>query len=127
MNNVNEFARRYEQLVNGQPFATGDGVRFRIIPGAKRPGDLIIELESAGQWRRVKFETVGLLVEFLYRNEDHLYPPRSQGGDYDGGERVFKFLRSCLRHGYPAAVRNLEWEKQNKGVAQRLFDFREAS
>lgn len=108
---MNEFAQRYEALVGGHPFVTADGLRCRIVPGAKAAGDLILEVDSAGAWRRVKFASVGLIVEFLYRNEDLLYP---RAGGNLGGEKVFRFLREAIKVGHEQAARNLDWEKRNR-------------
>lgn len=116
---MNEFAQRYEALVSGLPFTTADGIRCRIIPGAKAPGDLILEVESAGAWRRLKFGSVGLMVEFLYRNEDHLYPP--EGGN-QGGKKVFRFLHEAIKVGHDQAARNLDWEKRNRQRQGGLFE-----
>ena len=118
MNHPNEFAERYERLVSGDPFTVADGTRFRILPGDKKPGDLVLELHADGRWRRVTFETVGVMVEFLYRNEDLLYPPKRDGGNNLGGEKVFRFLRECIRSGHPDAWRNLEMEKRLKRERQ---------
>ena len=115
---MNEFAQRYPALVAGRLFDTEDGLRCRIVPGVKKDGDLVLEIESAGQWRRVKFASVALFVEFLYRNEELLYP--SSDGHL-GGEKVMRFLRETLRVGHEQSSRNLEWEKRNKGVQQGLF------
>jgi hypothetical protein len=122
MTNINEFAERYPHLVNGEPFTTSDGVRLRISPGTKAAGDYVLDIDSAGAWRRLKFETLGVLVEFLYRNEDLLFPPRRLGGRFDGGEKVFRYMRECLKHGHPIAARNLEIEKRDKQAQAQLFD-----
>lgn len=116
----NEFADRYPHLVGGSAFMLC-GLMFRIRRGRKHPDDLVLEWATPDGWRPITFAPVGLMVEFLYRNEDVLYP-RTNG--YKGGEKVMAYLRECLKVGHDDAWRNLEWEKRNKST---LFDAGDAA
>ncbi len=107
-------------------FAAGDqfmfqGVRFRIVPGTKRPGDLRLEWLGNGRyWLPLSYEPVGFLIDFFFENEDRLYPrPTYQGGDY-----FMAFLRASVRHGYHDAWSGV---LADKGQAQQQLDLTEAS
>ena len=68
-------------------FTPGDtfkmsGLRFRVIRGDKAGSgrepsdDYVMQWENAGgRWVSIGFDVVALLVDFLYENEDELYPP----------------------------------------------------
>lgn len=98
----------FERFAAGDQF-TFNGVRFRIVHGTKRPGDLRIEwLGDGGFWVPLSFEPVAFLVDFFFENEDRLYPrPTYQGGDY-----FMAFLRSSVRHGYRHAWGQVLAEKE---------------
>ena len=47
---------------------------------------------------KVTIEQIGIMVGFLYRNEDSIYPP-SKG--FEGGKRLQRFINACMEIGYP--------------------------
>ena len=47
---------------------------------------------------KISIEQIGIMVGFLYRNEDSIYPP-SKG--FEGGKRLEQFLHDCMTIGYP--------------------------
>lgn len=116
-------------------FNSGDtfemsGVRFRVIAGAKTgngrlpANDLVLQWEAAGRWVSIGFNVVALLVDFLYENEEELYPPPGHHNAHDwtnyrGGKKVRDFIGQAINHGHGHAIRHLEYEKTNK---LSLFD-----
>jgi hypothetical protein len=90
------------------------GLHFRIREGNKKPGDLVMEWRTLEGWLPVKFDAIGLLVEFLYYNEEHLYPQPQ----YQGGRKVIEYIQKAIKHGHVAAWTHLEGEKKLKAIRQ---------
>jgi hypothetical protein len=91
---------------------TGDGIAWRVSPGAKTERDLVLEVRTANGWRNVKMETGFLMADFLAENEDVLvadgyFPAASAGADY-----YLNFLRIAATDGWQAAAERLEAERQ---------------
>jgi len=117
-------------------FAPGDtfrlsGINFRVVAGSKSgkgrlPAiDYVIQWHNGTSWISVGFDVVALLVDFLYENEDELYPPPTHSNshpwtNYRGGKYVMDFLNRAVKHGHRAAIQHLEYEKSNKDAT--LFD-----
>lgn len=110
MSAAEDFADRYERFVMGDNYATC-GMRFRVVAGKKKPGDLRLDVYADGVWRPVTFEPLFLMTDFFYENEDRLYPP-AEGKK--GGKYVMDALRFATQHGYVAAWRRVELEKKYK-------------
>ena len=117
-------------------FTPGDtfemsGLRFRVIRGDKTGSgrepadDYVIQWENAGgRWVSIGFDVVALLVDFLYENEDELYPPPGHWNardwtNYKGGNYVRDFIGRAINHGHGHAIRHLQYEKNAK---LSLFD-----
>jgi len=115
-------ARRFSA---GQTF-TFDGIKFRVVEGVKRQkftgktGDLRVDWwsEELRRWVPIRMQTVGFLVDFFFENEDFLYPPHL---GFKGGEKVMKYLRHAVRHGFEKAEAGLRAEREMKDQPG-LFD-----
>jgi hypothetical protein len=116
--------------VSDRRFAAGDvfrmsGVDFRVVPGSK-PGngkhpahDLVIQWFTPGGWVSIGMDALALIVDFLYENEDELYPPPGHPNaldwtNYRGGKKVRDFIGLAINHGHGHAIRHLNYEKENK-------------
>lgn len=111
-------------------FCAGDtfrlsGVDFRVVAGGKTgkgrnpANDLVIQWAVNGQWVSIGFDVVALLVDFLYENEDELYPPPGHHNaldwtNYRGGKKVRDFIGQAINHGHRHAIQQLEFEKANR-------------
>lgn len=59
------------------------GLPFRVVPGRKGPGDLVLEVWAVSMWKPVEMRAIGMVHAFLCENEDRLYPgPGQLGADY---------------------------------------------
>lgn len=91
-------------------------IRYRVIQGAKKPGDLVLQLYVNGRWQRIRMELGFLLAAFFFENEEVLYPPsgsRHIGGDY--------YMRECwdaIYYGWESAAQKLR--KERAARIQRL-------
>lgn len=92
------------------------GLKFRVRRGRKGPQDQVLEWHTPHGWQLIRLDDVAFIVEFLYRNEDRLYP-RANG--FQGGEKFLKYLTQAAREGYSAAAESLAEEKAVK--AQRNY------
>lgn len=90
------------------------GAMFRIVKGKKSADDLRLDMwlgtRTEGQWVPVKASWLFLMSDFIYENEDALYPP---GGRRRGGEKFMDALREAVDHGWVAATQTLEEERRN--------------
>lgn len=99
-------------------FAAGDaweigGVRYRVVTGKKGPDDLRLEWSAAtGKWTAVEMAHAACQTDFFCENEDYLYPPPQQGGQY-----FMDFLHKARGLGWDAAWRILRGEKAARGAA----------
>lgn len=99
-----------------------DGLRCRVRLGKKHAAfgdhvDHVMEWLTPTGWVPVRFLTVGMMVDFLYWNEQGLYPPfRSDGSmsRYIGGEKLMRYLKQTVRENVHAAERTLTAEKAAK-------------
>jgi hypothetical protein len=99
------------------PFMPGsrgelDGLRWRIENGRKparraEAQDLRM-LAQVPQEVAVPMSWLFLFVDFLFENEDVLYPPE-QG--YDGGDKLLSYLNKSVVAGYQFACDSLEVDK----------------
>lgn len=91
---------------------TQDGIRFRVREGVKRSRsgdhvDHVMEWLTPTGWVPVRFLTVGLMFDFLYWNENGLYPPPA----WKGGNKLLDYLRHAAQHDIHQAERGLQAEK----------------
>lgn len=98
-------------------FSAGDSgtldngrIEWRVETGKKKEGDLKILLRIP-DWTVVSMNMSALLADFLYQNENVLYPP-TEG--YLGGEKFHQFLDKAMSEGVLAASDELEQEKRRK-------------
>lgn len=82
------------------------GLRFRIGPGGKKPGDLVVQWRTPAGWRHIKLDALAFLTDFFYENEHWLFPPPCAGG-----ERVRHFLRDAVADGWALTVDRLHEER----------------
>lgn len=105
-----------------------DGIQFRVRRGEKAPKfgdhvDLVMEWLTPVGWVPVRFFTVGFMVDFLYWNEQGLYPPWRDDGTaspFVGGEKLMRYLRKVTRedvHAAEAALKNEQAAKRDREVA----------
>lgn len=107
-----------------QPYDTGevDGVRFRVVPGVKKPGDLRMDWWLEGRWVPAPMSWGALLGDFFYDNEQFLYPPMPNNR-LKGGEKYVLFVRHAGRHGWRSAMAGLRAEKaMREARTPSLFD-----
>jgi hypothetical protein len=102
-------------------FRVGDtfeisGIKFRIVKGRKKPGDLVVEWLTPDGWQSIKMSAAFLLDDFFYENEHWLYPPPSQGGDY-----YYRHVRHAMQFGWDKSAKALEIDKATKNAAPLLF------
>lgn len=109
----------------GQTF-TFDGITFRVQQGDKRTAegvegvDLRLDWYTPdGRWVAIGMGTVAFMADFLFENEQVLFPPPR----YQGDGKFWTFLRHAMKHGHDKAIAGLEAEKSMK--QQQMF--REAS
>ena len=105
-----------------------DGLQFRVQPGSKKADDLRLDVMVNGKWQPVHMRLAALIVDFLYENEDALYPrePHSSclvygcngSRGHGGGEYYIRYLRKAGRDGWRVAQAELEGEK----AVKTLFD-----
>ena len=98
-----------------------DGIRFRVREGRKSSQrnpdhqDHVMEWWTPKGWVPIRFLTVGVMFDFLYWNENGLYPPPT----WQGGNKLLAYLRHAAKHDIDKAEAGLQAEKAAK--AQRLF------
>ena len=97
---------------------TLDGVRYRVVRGAKGPDDLRLDWLIGGKWRAVHMRVAAMLADFFYENEDALYPPPR----YKGGRKVLTYLRHAGLHGWEKAEAGLRVERNTTHLQATLFD-----
>jgi hypothetical protein len=122
-----DLAQSYRRFVTGDMFRLS-GLDFRVQEGVKKQqgtgagGDLVLQWLTPSGWVSIGFDALGLIVDFLYENEHHLFPP-SQG--FDGGEMVRDYVKKACQLGHDKAAAELRLQKAAK---RGLFDIdREAS
>lgn len=95
------------QFEIGQHFLKETGnLPFRVVPGTKRPGDLVLQVWARSDWTPIEMRAVGMVHAFFCENEDRLYPGEGQlGGDYWRA-----FLRLC-EEDWRGASKKLAYEK----------------
>lgn len=111
-----------------RPFAVGEsgiagGVQYRVEPGRKAKGDLILKLR-APEWVAVGMDLGGLLADFHCQVEDLLYPPTQ--GSNKGGGKFFEHLVRARKHGWRFAAQVLASEKTLSRITPTtptLFDW----
>ena len=107
-------------------FALG-GIEFRVRPGRKADGDLVLEWMTSEGWRAIPMSVGLMLNDFHYSVEDHLYPPPF----YKGGRYWLEYVRHAVDHGWRKAWAGVEAAKSVKSLSSTpdLFDVvdREAS
>lgn len=86
-----------------------DGIRYRVVEGRKKPGDLRLERRIDGEWQPVRMESGFMLADFFFENE-HVVFPRADG--YRGGYEYLKELHNAARHGWEATQRKLRGQQQ---------------
>ncbi len=96
------------QFTVGDRFSLG-GLSFKVVPGKKRPDDLVVEVfvpevHASGEWRPVEMRIAGMLHAFFCENEERLYPrPR-----FLGAECWKMWLRLC----------EADWRNADKKLAR---------
>lgn len=50
----------------------GSHLAFRVVVGAKKPGDLMLEWHTPKGWEPVPMLAIGMAHAFFCENEDHL-------------------------------------------------------
>jgi hypothetical protein len=91
-------------------------MEYRLVRGKKRPKqgdgyDLRLDWRwPPADWRPVELDHVALIIDAIADNEDVLYPPPY----FEGGARVFKFVRTAYHHGWAKARADLHVERQHK-------------
>lgn len=113
---------RQRRFHAGQTF-TFDGITFRVQQGDKRTADgtegVDLRLDwytPDGRWVAIGMGTVAFMADFLFENEDVLYPPPR----YQGGGKFWGFIRHAMKHGHEKAIAGLNAEKDAK---QRQMSF----
>ncbi len=64
----------------------------RVIKGTKSRDDYILEINTKGEWHRITFVDLLLMIEHFRDNENRLYPPQRYRGAqmlYDAISEVF--------------------------------------
>lgn len=80
-------------------------VWYRVQPGVKAPGDLVLQQYAAGSgWRAVTMAAGFLLADFFFENEDRLYPPAD---GLVGGVMYLQHIRHAALFGWESAQRQL--------------------
>ncbi len=90
---------------------TGDGLEWRVTKGAKRPGDLVLEVRTPAGWRNVKMETGFLMADFLAENEDVLRDEGYFTSTAVGGGYYLTHLRLAATEGWSVAAERLNGER----------------
>ncbi len=96
------------------------GMRYRIDPGRKKEGDLILKLWDGKSWVPIGMELGGMLADFHYQVEENLYP-RNAG--FKGGEKYFEHMRRAVKNGWRFAGAILTAERQTSQAQPKLFDW----
>jgi hypothetical protein len=82
-------------FVPGQEF-TLSSLPFRVRDGYKGRGDMVIDWFTPDGWVPVSMSALAVLVEFIYLNEDNLFPPPR----FMGGMMLMRFLQDAVRFGH---------------------------
>lgn len=100
------------------------GLPFRVGPGRKGDGDLILYVLTREGWRMVPMELSFFLADFHGQVEDVLYKRTGRG---EGGSYFLNAVRGAMRNGYKHAQAILESEKYFSRRPQppqpKLFDW----
>lgn len=107
MNHLRPDLGPYRRWVTGSTVMSG--LPLRVRDGKKAPGDLVLEWLTPDGWVAIDFHTIGFLVDFLYENEHHLYPPRD---GYMGGEKLIEHMNRSIQRGWKAGADYLNGEKR---------------
>ena len=86
---------------------SGSRLRFRVVAGVKKPGDLRLDWLTPDGWEPVPMRAIGMIHAFFVENEDHLYPPAH---GWLGGDYWRAWLRIC-EDDWKAASKKLAEEK----------------
>ena len=86
---------------------------LRVVKGTKKPGDLVLEWFSSKRkaWVPVEMSAAAIITDFLYENEEHLYPT-TRG--FMGGKYFLEYLRIAAEEGWEVANQKLATEKHFK-------------
>lgn len=88
------------------------GLTFRVVPGAKAPNDLRLDVAYAGGiYRPVRMSLGAFLADYFYENEAELYPPPALGGD-----KYLAYLARAARDGWREADEVLRREQTRRRV-----------
>jgi hypothetical protein len=85
------------------------GVNWRVIPGHKAPGDLVIQWYVNERWIPVSLDTIFVAIDLICQNEDELYPFPAKGG-----QMVITALQEARRLGFEHATGWLHLQRQNR-------------
>lgn len=86
------------------------GIDFRVVRGKKGPADLRLDWLLSVGWQPVCVDIVGLIADFVYENENYLYPPPR----FKGGEKFMAYIRQAVGDGYRQANHDLHLERAVK-------------
>ncbi len=89
-------------------FVTREALSFRVERGRKGPADLRLEVWNGREFVAVSMHTVFRLADFLFENEDVLYPPEH---GYRGGAMFLQYVRMAAFNGYAVAEQRLDEDK----------------
>jgi hypothetical protein len=97
-------------------------MEFRVAQGNKTRGDahlygdLILCWNTPLKgWQRVEMDAAFLIADFMYENENVLYPQRL---GWQGGEKPLQQLRIAARNGYEQATNTLHRERSARAERQ---------
>lgn len=76
-----------------------------------------MEWMVGGQWQAIPMEAVAILTDFFYENENVLYPPPAEGGDY-----FMTYLHGAATEGFGVVEVQLQAEKQQKRATEHTVD-----
>jgi hypothetical protein len=111
-----ELVDEYVRFVSGDAFRLSE-LEFRVVQGRKAPDDLVLQWLTPTGWFPIRFDVLGLLVDFLYDNEGRLYP---RWCGYRGGEKVVDYVRRAVDDGWRDAWRHLNCERSAKSSQLEL-------
>lgn len=103
----------------GMSFRTGDGLDWQVIPGRKRPSDLVLQVWTRSGWQHVKMETGFLLADFFGENEDVLRGEGYFSGTAEGSGYYLRHCRLAASEGWSAAATRLNTEREARRQRER--------
>ena len=90
-------------------------LHFRVRPGSKVPGDLVLELDTPGGWVRLPMAVMFLQADFYAENEQHLKDSGERPGwKFGGVEYLQPRLDRAMQSGWGPVAAEVTEQRRAK-------------